>query len=97
MMSDDEFYKIYFQYCELVERLESKILVHLEKNPKADLTEQEGFIRKLLNLRGYFHKLYHINLTLTRGQVEVMIEREKLLNKIKRLETENTNLKNNIL
>ena len=94
-MNNLEFYAIYARYDKIIIRLEQKVVEHKIKHLKADLSEQQKVIDDLINLRQMFHKLYHINLTLERGQIEVVIERERLLNRINQLQTENNNLKLN--
>lgn len=95
-MTDQEFYSIYAVYDRTIQRLESKLFDYKLKNIHANIDEQQEVIDNLISLRQAFHKLRHTNLMLSRGQMDVVIEREKLLNTITRLQKENENLKNNL-
>jgi len=95
-MTDQQFYEIYAVYDRTIQRLETKLFDYKQKNIYADTTEQQEVIDNLISLRQVFHKLRHVNQTLEKGQIEVVIEREKLLNRILRLENEIKNLKENI-
>jgi hypothetical protein len=95
-MKNDEFYRVYATFDKIIIRHEQKLLQARKKDFNKDFSEQQEVIDTLIYLRGCIHRLYDENLKLKNGQIEVVIEREKLLNRILRLEAENKTLKQNI-
>ena len=95
-MTNDEFYGVYATFDKIIIRHEEKLLEAIKRDKNRDFSEQQEVIDTLLYLRGCIHRLYDESLKLKNGQIEVVIEREKLLNRILRLESENKTLKQNI-
>ena len=96
MLTEQQFYYIYSDYCVLIDKLGDKLDSYKLKNPKADVTEQFEFISKLIYLKETFYKLYQLCLLLDGQQGKWSGEKQRLLKRIYDLEMENNNLKNNI-
>ena len=97
MLTEQQFYYIYSDYCVLIQKLSDKLDFYKLKNPNADVTEQFNFIRKLIYLKDSFYKLYQLCLLLDGQQGKWSGEKQRLLQRIYELEKENESLKNNIL
>ena len=97
MLTEQQFYYIYSDYCVLIDKLSNKLYSYKLKNPSADVTEQFEFISKLIYLKESFYKLYQLCLLLDGQQGKWSGEKQRLLQRIFELEQENENLKNNIL
>jgi hypothetical protein len=52
MLTEQQFYYIYSDYCVLIQKISDKLDAYKLKNPSADVTEQFEFIRKLIYLKG---------------------------------------------
>ena len=96
MLTEQQFYYIYSDYCVLIDKLSNKLYSYKLKNPSADVTEQFNFISKLIYLKDSFYKLYQLCLLLDGHQGKWSGEKQRLLQRIYELEKENENLKNNI-
>ena len=97
MLSEQQFYFIYADYSKLIERLLNRLNEYQKRQPLADVTEQLEVIRNVQYLQDCFHKLYHTILIVDNKQGEMFAERKRLLDKIVSLQSENEQLKNNIL
>ena len=97
MLTEQQFYYIYSDYCVLIQKLSDKLHSYKLSNPNADVTEQFEFISKLIYLKESFYKLYQLCLLLDGQQGKWSGEKQRLLQRIFELEKENENLKNNIL
>ena len=97
MITNDQFYVYYTDYTVLIDEMNSKLWEAQKRNPLADYRISEKNINNLMFLRELFHVMYHDQQTIENDSGKVMIERNKLINRIHRLEKENENLKKDII
>jgi hypothetical protein len=96
MLSEQQFYAIYGDYSVLIEKLSSKVVEFQKRNKNTNVDEQLKMIETLQFLQDMFHKLYHTLQLIDGKQGDMYAERKRLMDKINRLEKENSDLKENI-
>ena len=96
MLSEQQFYAIYGDYSVLIEKLSSKVVEFQKRNKNINVDEQLKMIETLQFLQDMFHKLYHTLQLIDGKQGDMYAERKRLMDKINRLEKENSDLKENI-
>jgi len=97
MITQQEFYVYFTDYTKLIDSMALKLTEAKRKFPNNDFTESEKAINSLRFLRELFHNMYHDQQTIENDSGRVIMERHRLMDKIIKLEQENTNLKKDII
>lgn len=96
-MNDSEFYYYYGRIGYVIAEMELKLLDFQRRNKDLDVSKSQENIDYLKTVQIRFHYLWHENYKQLQQTGVELIERERLLNRITKLEIENKLLKENII
>lgn len=96
-MKDSEFYFYYGRLGYVISEMEQKLLDFKKRNRDLDTSESEKNIEYLKKVQTQFHYLWHENYRQLQLVGADLLEKQRLLNKITKLENEIKNLKKDII
>ncbi len=96
MMSNKQFYEYYTDFDTIIDGMRVKLLDAMKRNPKGDYSQPNYTMEKLQRLQIVFHSMYHDQQTIDNDSGKIMMERDKFIKRISKLETEISTIKSNL-